>query len=57
MDTNIWNSIESKWLQIWEQNATDTSDPIPDQKKFFITVAYPYPNSPQQKKRSIVLLV
>lgn len=47
MDTNIWNSIESKWLQIWEQNATDTSDPIPDQKKFFITVAYPYPNSPQ----------
>ena len=47
MDTNIWNSIESKWLQIWEQNATDTSDPIPDQNKFFITVAYPYPNSPQ----------
>ncbi len=47
MDTNIWNSIESKWLQIWEQNATDTSDPIPGQKKFFITVAYPYPNSPQ----------
>ncbi len=47
MDINIWNSIESKWLQIWEQNATNSSDPIPGQKKFFITVAYPYPNSPQ----------
>ena len=47
MDTNIWNSIERKWLQIWEQNAVNTSDPILGQKKFFITVAYPYPNSPQ----------
>ncbi len=47
MDTNIWNSVESKWLQIWEQNATNTSDPISGQEKFFITVAYPYPNSPQ----------
>src|SRR4029079_9584544 len=47
MDTNIWNSLENKWLQIWEQNATNTSDPVPGKKKFFITVAYPYPNSPQ----------
>ena len=47
MDVNIWNSIENKWLQIWEQNAINTSDPISGQKKFFITVAYPYPNSPQ----------
>ena len=47
MDTNIWNSIESKWLQIWENKAINASDPIAGQKKFFITVAYPYPNSPQ----------
>ncbi|WP_458742798.1 leucine--tRNA ligase [Candidatus Nitrosocosmicus sp. T] len=47
MESNIWNSIESKWLQIWEKEAINTSDPIVDQKKFFITVAYPYPNSPQ----------
>ena len=47
MEDNIWNSIEMKWLQIWEQNAINISDPIPGQKKFFITVAYPYPNSPQ----------
>ena len=47
MDANIWNSIESKWLQIWEEKAINASDPIAGQKKFFITVAYPYPNSPQ----------
>jgi leucyl-tRNA synthetase len=47
MEPNIWNSIESKWLQIWEKEAINTSDPNVDQKKFFITVAYPYPNSPQ----------
>ncbi len=47
MESNIWNSIESKWLQIWEKKAINASDPIAGQKKFFITVAYPYPNSPQ----------
>ena len=47
MEANIWNSIESKWLKIWEQIAINKSDPVPGQKKFFITVAYPYPNSPQ----------
>ncbi len=47
MEVNIWNSIESKWLQIWEQNAINTSDPVSGKEKFFITVAYPYPNSPQ----------
>jgi len=47
MEANRWNSIENKWLQTWEKNAVNSSDPIPGQKKFFITVAYPYPNSPQ----------
>ncbi|HKR73898.1 MAG TPA: class I tRNA ligase family protein, partial [Candidatus Nitrosocosmicus sp.] len=46
-EENIWNSIEKKWLDIWEKNHTNRSDPKPDMLKFFITVAYPYPNSPQ----------
>lgn len=46
-ETNIWNSIENKWLDFWEKNSINISDPNPVQKKYFITVAYPYPNSPQ----------
>jgi leucyl-tRNA synthetase len=46
-DENIWNSIEKKWLDYWDKNHTNRSDPQPNIKKFFITVAYPYPNSPQ----------
>ncbi|HET6590981.1 MAG TPA: leucine--tRNA ligase [Candidatus Nitrosocosmicus sp.] len=46
-ETNMWNNIEKKWLDYWEKNLTNTSDPDPNQKKYFITVAYPYPNSPQ----------
>ena len=34
MDVNIWNSIENKWLQIWEQNAINTSDPIRAKRNF-----------------------
>ena len=46
-EKNIWNSIENKWLDFWEKNYTNRSDPQPNMQKFFITVAYPYPNSPQ----------
>jgi len=46
-EKNIWNSIENKWLDFWEKNNTNRSDPQPSMQKFFITVAYPYPNSPQ----------
>ena len=46
-EENIWNSIEKKWLDFWDNNNTNRSDPQPNMKKFFITVAYPYPNSPQ----------
>jgi len=46
-EENIWNSIENKWLDFWEKNNTNRSDPQPNMQKFFITVAYPYPNSPQ----------
>lgn len=43
----MWNTIENKWLNYWEKNLVNISDPDPEQKKYFITVAYPYPNSPQ----------
>lgn len=44
---NIWNSIENKWLDFWDKNHANISDPKTNKPKFFITVAYPYPNSPQ----------
>jgi leucyl-tRNA synthetase len=43
----IWNSIEEKWRQRWEQLKIFDADPDFEKKKYFITVAYPYPNSPQ----------
>lgn len=41
-----WNSIETKWRQLWGESREFETDPNSQQKKF-ITVAYPYPNSPQ----------
>lgn len=41
-----WNQVEEKWKQIWEQETAYHSDPDRRQK-FLVTVAYPYPNSPQ----------
>ncbi len=42
-----WNIIEKKWLDYWRINKVNESDVNNTKKKFFITVAYPYPNSPQ----------
>jgi len=42
-----WADIEEKWRSRWEQAHVFESDPDPNKKKFFLTVAYPYPNSPQ----------
>ena len=42
-----WGSIEEKWNQRWEKNRLFETDPDLTKKKYFITVAYPYPNSPQ----------
>ena len=44
-----WNSIESKWIKRWEEQKVFEADPEggDDRKKYFVTVAYPYPNSPQ----------
>jgi leucyl-tRNA synthetase len=42
-----WNSIESKWIERWENQRMFESDPDTSREKYFVTVAYPYPNSPQ----------
>ncbi len=45
MDVN-WTEIEAKWRKKWDEAKQFESDPN-DKEKKFITVAYPYPNSPQ----------
>ena len=42
-----WKAIQRKVLREWEQARIFEADPDPSKEKFFITVAYPYPNSPQ----------
>jgi leucyl-tRNA synthetase len=42
-----WSLIEQKWTEFWNQNKINNSDIDYSKQKFFITVAYPYPNSPQ----------
>ncbi|MFQ5782965.1 MAG: leucine--tRNA ligase [Nitrosopumilus sp.] len=41
-----WSEIESKWRSKWQENKDFETNPN-DKPKKFITVAYPYPNSPQ----------
>lgn len=41
-----WAEIEEKWRQRWQEEKQFESNPD-SRKKFFVTVAYPYPNSPQ----------
>jgi leucyl-tRNA synthetase len=38
---------EQKWQKKWEKAKVFEADPDPAKPKCFITVAYPYPNSPQ----------
>lgn len=40
-------SIEEKWRKIWEEERAYEADLSPSKPKFYLTVAYPYPNSPQ----------
>ena len=42
-----WSLIEKKWRHKWDEQQIFNSDPDFSKKKYFITVAYPYPNSPQ----------
>src|SRR3990170_279959 len=41
-----WSGIETKWRKKWSEGKDFETDPNEKEKKF-ITVAYPYPNSPQ----------
>jgi len=41
-----WNAIDKKWQKKWSENNDHEADSNNKEKKF-ITVAYPYPNSPQ----------
>lgn len=42
-----WKELEEKWQGQWNAEGVFESDPDPDEPKFYLTVAYPYPNSPQ----------
>ncbi len=42
-----WGSIEEKWQRRWAEARVFEADPMPGKPKFYLTVAYPYPNSPQ----------
>src|SRR5512137_539202 len=39
--------IEQKWQRKWEEAKIFEANPDPHKPKCYITVAYPYPNSPQ----------
>ncbi|HEX9318777.1 MAG TPA: class I tRNA ligase family protein, partial [Nitrososphaeraceae archaeon] len=41
------SSIEQKWRNLWNKNKIFESEVDFSKEKYFITVAYPYPNSPQ----------
>ncbi|MEM1650057.1 MAG: class I tRNA ligase family protein, partial [Sulfolobales archaeon] len=40
------NNIAFKWQREWDANKIYEEDPRADMPKFFITAAFPYPNSP-----------
>ncbi len=42
-----WSSVERKWQSRWAEAAAYETDPDPTKPKYYLTVAYPYPNSPQ----------
>ncbi len=39
--------VEEKWQKKWAESRIFEADPKKGKPKFFLTVAYPYPNSPQ----------
>ncbi|MBI2126240.1 MAG: leucine--tRNA ligase, partial [Thaumarchaeota archaeon] len=42
-----WNSMQNKWRSRWAEAKIFETNPDASKPKFYITVAYPYPNSPQ----------
>ena len=50
-----WNQIDDKWRSKWYDSKDFETDPN-DKPKKFITVAYPYPNSPQHIGHGLSLI-
>ncbi len=42
-----WRRMEKKWQKKWAWAKVHETDPKPHRPKYFVTTAYPYPNSPQ----------
>ncbi len=42
-----WRAMEKKWQKKWAWAKLFEADPDPKRPKYFVTAAYPYPNSPQ----------
>jgi leucyl-tRNA synthetase len=42
-----WKTIEAKWQKRWNDAEAFNTEPDPTKPKYYLTVAYPYPNSPQ----------
>lgn len=42
-----WRALERKWQKKWAWAKIGETDPEPRHAKYFVTAAYPYPNSPQ----------
>ena len=42
-----WKRIEEKWQKRWAEARVFEAEPDPERPKYYLTVAYPYPNSPQ----------
>ena len=42
-----WAKVGEKWRKKWSEGRIFESETQPHTKKYFLTVAYPYPNSPQ----------
>jgi leucyl-tRNA synthetase len=42
-----WKQIEEKWQERWAETGVFEADPDPETPKYYLTVAYPYPNAPQ----------
>jgi leucyl-tRNA synthetase len=42
-----WRALERKWQKKWNWRKIHETDPDPRKPKYYVTAAYPYPNSPQ----------
>ena len=50
-----WSAVDKKWQKKWAEN-NDHETNSNDKEKKFITVAYPYPNSPQHIGHGLSLI-